>query len=113
VTHRLSDSTDAILRFPAPKGAKQKSMEGTMKTTNIASTRRPDYGMTCAQCGDAMIAPEWSKFISKRRVVNFWSCTECGFCFEAVEFVPADLKAKVDSKSLSGEIIRDCIAFST
>ena len=98
--HRLSDSTDAILRFPALRAAKQKSMDGTMKTTNIASTRRPDYGMTCPQCRDAMIAPEWSEFQIKQRVVNFWSCTECGFCFEAVNFVPADPKAKIDNTAV-------------
>jgi len=68
--------------------------------TTIASTRRSDYGMTCAQCGDALIAPEWSKFVTKLRVVNFWSCTECGCCFETVEFVPANAKSKFDSKAL-------------
>jgi hypothetical protein len=68
--------------------------------TTIASTRRSKYGMICAQCGDLMIAPEWSKFLAKQRVVNFWSCTECDFCFEAVEFVPANAKSKIDSKPL-------------
>ena len=71
-----------------------------MKTTNIASTRRPDYGMTCPQCGDAMIAPEWSKFVTKQRVLNFWSCTECGCCFETLESVLPNAKAKIDSKAL-------------
>ena len=71
-----------------------------MKTTNIASTRRPDYGMTCVQCGNAMIAPEWSKFVNRRQIVNFWSCTECDCCFETVEFVLAGAKSNIDRKAL-------------
>jgi hypothetical protein len=63
----------------------------------IASTRRPDYGMTCAQCGDALIAPEWSKFVDEHHVVNFWSCTECACLFEATAYVPGNTKFMNDN----------------
>ena len=71
-----------------------------MKKTNMASTRRRDYGMTCVQCGNVMIAPQWSQFVNKQRIVHFWSCTECGCCLEIVEFLPANAKAKLDRRTL-------------
>ena len=56
--------------------------------------------MTCVQCGDEMIAPEWSMLVRKQRIVNLWSCRECGCCFETETFVPTNAKAKVDRKAL-------------
>jgi hypothetical protein len=47
----------------------------------IPSVRRADRKMTCAKCGDALNAPEWSDFLSARRIINLWSCTECGYSF--------------------------------
>jgi ribosomal protein L37AE/L43A len=32
----------------------------------------------CAQCGSAIVAPEWSE----RCVRNVWSCQACGYQFE-------------------------------
>ena len=63
-----------------------------MMTT--ASTRRPNSGMTCAQCGELMIAPEWSEYDDARHVHNLWSCTKCGCLFETEALVPADAEAK-------------------
>ena len=54
-----------------------------------ASTRCSDYGMTCVQCGDLMIAPEWSEYEDERHVLNLWSCTKCGCQFEIEAVVPA------------------------
>jgi hypothetical protein len=56
----------------------------------IASTRRSDYGMVCAQCGDLLIAPEWSEYVNERHVINFWSGTKCGCCFEISVYLPAE-----------------------
>ena len=61
-----------------------------------ASTRRSDYGMACAQCGDLLIAPEWSEHEDERHVINLWSCTECGCRFETQAFVPVDVEAVSD-----------------
>lgn len=66
----------------------------------IASTRRSDCGMTCAQCGDALIAPEWSEYVSERHVLNLWSCTKCGCQFETSAYVPADSESKIYNKVL-------------
>jgi predicted RNA-binding Zn-ribbon protein involved in translation (DUF1610 family) len=61
--------------------------------TTIASTRRPDVGMICAQCGDLMITPEWSEYDDARHVSNLWSCKKCGCLFETEALVPADAEA--------------------
>jgi hypothetical protein len=64
-----------------------------MKVT--ASTRRPDCGMACAQCGELMIAPEWSEYSEDaRHISNLWSCTNCSCLFETEALVPADAEAK-------------------
>jgi hypothetical protein len=36
----------------------------------------------CAQCGAAIITPEWSGHLSDDRVRNVWSCEDCGYEFE-------------------------------
>jgi len=65
--------------------------------TTIASTLRPDYGMTCAQCGETLIAPEWSKYVNERHIVNLWSCTKCAYQFEITAYVPANTKFMNDN----------------
>ena len=45
---------------------------------------------TCARCGEMLIAPDWSEFVSERLVVNLWSCTDCGDWFETRACMPAD-----------------------
>jgi len=57
---------------------------------------------TCAKCGELLIAPEWSEFVSERLVVNLWSCTKCGDRFETKAFRPADA-ALQRSKNISEE----------
>jgi predicted RNA-binding Zn-ribbon protein involved in translation (DUF1610 family) len=36
----------------------------------------------CAQCGDALVAPQWSEHVSEHCVRHLWSCDECGYEFE-------------------------------
>jgi ribosomal protein L37AE/L43A len=36
----------------------------------------------CSKCGETLIAPDWSEFVSERLVVNLWTCTTCGHRFE-------------------------------
>ncbi len=47
------------------------------------------FGMNCAQCGDLLIAPEWSEYEDERHVLHLWSCTNCGCQFETTAFLPA------------------------
>ena len=64
-----------------------------------ASIRNSKFGVTCAKCGDALIAPEWVEYFSEERLVlNLWSCTNCGFQFETEAKVPVDAESKIDSK---------------
>ena len=39
---------------------------------------------TCVKCGEALIAPDWSEFVSERLVLNLWTCTKCGDRFGAI-----------------------------
>jgi ribosomal protein L37AE/L43A len=39
----------------------------------------------CAQCGGAIVAPEWSE----RCVRNVWSCETCGYQFEHTVYFSA------------------------
>lgn len=67
----------------------------------LASTRRSDYGMPCAQCGDLLIAPECSEYEDERHVLNLWSCTECGCRFETEAFVPVGVELASDEITIS------------
>ena len=55
----------------------------------IQSNRRPIFGMNCPECGDLLIAPEWSEYEDERHVLHLWSCTDCGCEFETEALLPA------------------------
>jgi hypothetical protein len=42
------------------------------------------YGIVCIRCNDGLIAPDWSKYISERRVSHSWSCDSCGHRFQTL-----------------------------
>jgi uncharacterized protein with PIN domain len=64
----------------------------------ITSTRNSEFEMICEKCGEALIAPEWSEYVSERLVLNLWSCTNCGNRFETEAFVLADTESESDNK---------------
>jgi ribosomal protein L37AE/L43A len=68
--------------------------------TTTASTYNSGWGTTCIQCGDALIAPEWSEYVNERLVLNIWSCTKCGCRFEAEAFMPADARPAIDPMTM-------------
>ena len=43
----------------------------------------------CAQCGGAIVAPEWSEHWSERCIRNVWSCEACGYQFEHMVYFSA------------------------
>jgi len=43
----------------------------------------------CGKCGEELIAPDRSTFISEERVCHSWVCSTCGYEFETF----SDLKA--------------------
>jgi C4-type Zn-finger protein len=42
----------------------------------------------CAQCGAAVIAPEWSEHISAGCLRNVWRCDTCGYRYEDTIYLP-------------------------
>jgi len=64
--------------------------------TTILSNRRSKFGITCVQCSNELIAPEWSEHRNERQVRHLWHCWECDFCFESVVSFPADSKSMKD-----------------
>ena len=43
----------------------------------------------CAQCGEALFAPEWSEYFDDRRIRHVWSCDSCDYRFETLVSYPA------------------------
>ena len=43
----------------------------------------------CAQCGDMLLAPEWSEHLDDCRIRHLWCCTACDYQFEALVCYPA------------------------
>ena len=62
-----------------------------------ASMRGFVRGITCSKCGDSLIAPERSEYLSKEQLVsNHWSCANCGNHFETEALI-----SSVSSKAVS------------
>jgi predicted nucleic-acid-binding Zn-ribbon protein len=64
--------------------------------TTVASFRNFELETTCVKCGEALIAPEWSKFVSDGGVLNLWSCPKCRCRFETKMFMAADAESAAD-----------------
>lgn len=68
--------------------------------TMMESFSSTDHGTTCAKCGEALIAPEWSEFVSEALVLNLWSCPKCGCRFDTEAIMPADAEAANDRAAI-------------
>ena len=54
----------------------------------------------CGACGRAVMAPEFVEYFSEEQLVlNFWSCTNCGFRFETEEKSTADVEPQIASEA--------------
>src|SRR5437763_11283807 len=62
--------------------------EGTF-VGDSAAAGRFTYRKPCAQCGDLLIAPEWSEHISERCIRHVWACEACGYEFETAVYLSA------------------------
>jgi hypothetical protein len=51
---------------------------------SMVSDRRSSFGMSCAQCGKDLIAPEWSEFRNSQQIRYLWRCWKCDYFFETV-----------------------------
>src|SRR5262249_26871299 len=64
--------------------------------TIAESIRSSKYETICGECGSAVMAPEFVEHFSEEQLVlNFWSCTNCGFRFETEEKLSADVEPRV------------------
>jgi uncharacterized protein with PIN domain len=45
----------------------------------------------CAACGEWLIAPERSTYVSEERVSNFWVCPKCGNKFETSIYLTQEI----------------------
>ena len=68
--------------------------------TMPSATRRSDYGMSCARCGDALIAPEWSECVSAGQVRHSWFCVACGCRFETAVDLDEPAEAQLDQATV-------------
>jgi len=48
----------------------------------------------CVKCGETLISPDWSEFVSESLVINLWVCTICGDRFETKAWVPDSAEPK-------------------
>ena len=60
--------------------------------TKITSLRGP---RNCAHCGEELIAPDRSTFVSEARVCHCWVCAHCGDEFETYSVLTALLAPKI------------------
>lgn len=58
--------------------------EAATQTRLITTSKNP-----CPQCSTALLAPEWSEFVSERCVRHSWACETCGYQFETTVVFPA------------------------
>ena len=61
--------------------------------TIITSIRHAKQEVTCSKCGDAFTIPDWSEYFDEeRRILNLWSCPQCGYRFETEATMRADAR---------------------
>jgi hypothetical protein len=52
--------------------------------STMVPNRRSSFEVSCAQCGNDLIAPEWSEYRSKQQNRHLWRCWKCDYCFETI-----------------------------
>ena len=51
----------------------------------------------CRECGNTLPAPEMAEFFNEEQLIlNFWSCTNCGFQFETEEKIGSEATSRID-----------------
>jgi hypothetical protein len=59
----------------------------TLRTETAAGTRLATSSKNyCQQCGEWLLAPDWSEHFNDRCVRHTWSCQSCGYKFETAVF---------------------------
>src|SRR6266496_4094254 len=87
------DSVKQIWSMPQKPGTLFIGRGGTREvspmrlSTAMPIETRPRYFTPCAQCGDALLAPEWSEHVNERCVRHLWTCETCGYQFETTVYL--------------------------
>lgn len=59
----------------------------TAARTRASRTRLATYSKnSCPQCGEWLVAPDWSEYFNERSVRHTWSCQSCRYEFETTVF---------------------------
>jgi len=65
--------------------------------TADASVDNSKIEAICRECGNTVPAPEVTEFFNEEQLVlNFWSCTNCGFQFETEEKIRSEASSQID-----------------
>jgi uncharacterized protein with PIN domain len=59
----------------------------TLRLDKLKDSRLVTYDKNqCPQCDGALVAPDWSEYLTARCVRHTWSCEACGYEFETAVF---------------------------
>jgi transcription elongation factor Elf1 len=61
----------------------------------MASINSLRQSFKCVACGEWLIAPERSTYVSEEEVGNFWVCPKCGNEFETSIYLTQPLTSEV------------------
>lgn len=62
----------------------------SLHTETAVRARLATYSKNmCQQCGEWLLAPSWSEYLSERCVRHTWSCEACDYEFETAVVFPA------------------------
>jgi hypothetical protein len=65
--------------------------------TAEASVDNPKIEAICRECGNTLPAPELAEFFNEEQLIlNFWSCSNCGFRFETEEKIRSEATSQID-----------------
>jgi transcription elongation factor Elf1 len=65
--------------------ALQTKTADTVRTSRLAIDRKNN----CPQCGEWLLAPDWSEYLNDRCVRHTWSCETCDYQFETAVYFAA------------------------
>jgi hypothetical protein len=54
---------------------------------DISTDSYSPYGITCIQCNDNLIAPDWSRYVREHHISHLWYCERCGHQFETSDYL--------------------------
>jgi len=60
-----------------------------LRSRNSHALGQPQPIAPCAQCGNMLLAPEWSEYLDDCRIRYLWCCSSCDYQFETLVCYPA------------------------